>query len=694
MKMFLRELKSPPTDLPGIGPRTAELLANLSIRTVADLLLHLPRDYEDRRHPTSLEAAAREGKPANTVVRVASQSYFGKGRRRTLKVTVEEVEEPNGSAALICFGRSFLSRTLIVGGTFYLFGAVSYRYGELQSTSFEIEPFTAEEGRHRAVHAIYPLTAGVTQGILRRAMHRALDEYGAHVEDELPPTLIERRRLPSKARALRSLHLPESVEEASEARRALAFEELFYLQLAVGRRAQRRAAERRTPTGLDASLQEALRARLPFRLTADQEQALSEINRDLSSTRPMARLLQGEVGSGKTLVALFASLGTIGGGRQAALMAPTELLARQHAETAARLLAPLGVRLAFLSGNVKDPSRGELLRALREGSIDLIIGTHALFSRSVLFARLGLVVVDEQHRFGVLQRLAITQKGRDPDLLLMTATPIPRTLALTAFGDLDVSTIRTMPPGRRPVETHLVREGNLEKVYTFVRRCIAEGRQAYFVYPLIEQSEAMDLKDAESMYEELSTAIFPDRRIGLIHSRVDEEEKSATMERFVGGQIDLLVATSVIEVGVDVPNASVIVVHHAERFGLAALHQLRGRVGRGAHSSYAFLVYSEPLSDEGKRRLKVMKESADGFVIAEEDLRLRGPGEVAGTRQSGLAGLEVADLVRDLDLLAEAREEAFAVLAADPGLLEAPNRVIREVLARANPFAEEMFQGG
>ncbi|HUZ18851.1 MAG TPA: ATP-dependent DNA helicase RecG [Spirochaetia bacterium] len=721
--MFLRELKTSLDALPGVGPRTAELLANLDVHTIADLLLHVPRDYEDRRLPVSLEQAALQGRPANTLVRVVAHHYIGRGKRRTLKVQIEEVstaaaardlvdgaspderreaapadgDEVSGGgprAALMCFGRSFLSRTLAVGKLFWLYGGFAYRYGELQSSSFEIEPFDPRRTRSLDIRAIYPLTTGLTQGAVRRAVRHALDEYAVHVEDELPAAVAERHGIPPKAALIREIHLATSPETAERARRAMAFEELFYLQIAVGRRSLRRKSEHRPPRRADSTLQGALRRRLPFSLTPDQEQVVSEIDGDLFSPQPMARLLQGEVGSGKTLVAVLAALTVIGAREQAALMAPTELLARQHADTIARLLGPLGVRLALLTGNVKDPHRGELLRALREGDLDLVIGTHALFTHPVRFARLGLVIVDEQHRFGVLQRLALTQKGRDPDLLLMTATPIPRTLALTAFGDLDISTITHMPPGRRPTETHLVRMGNEPKVYEFVRAQVAAGRQAYFVYPLIEQSEALDLKDAESMFVELSTAVFPNMRLSLMHSRVPEDERNDSMERFVRGEVDLLIATSVVEVGVDVPNATVIVIHHAERFGLAALHQLRGRVGRGEHSSYAFLVYDERLSDAGKQRLKIMKESTDGFRIAEEDLKLRGPGDVAGTRQSGIARLTIADLLQDFDLLKEAREEAFALLERDAGLLDAENRVIREVLERALPFEEEMFKGG
>ncbi|HUX22514.1 MAG TPA: ATP-dependent DNA helicase RecG [Spirochaetia bacterium] len=691
--MFLRELKNPITQISGVGPKTAEVLRGMGISSVADLLLHLPRDYEDRRNPVRLKAWA-EGRPVNTVVRVVAHHYIGRGRNRTLKVVVEEVEANGERAALLCFGRNFLSRTLAVGSVFFLFGQFQHRFGEIQSSSFEVEPWTEEAGRNLKVLPVYPLTAGINQGSMRRIVKNAVQTFALHLEDEVPQEISARHALLPKSHALKTIHFPESVEEAERALRSLSFEELFFFQLTVGRRALRRKSQTRKKREGSERLQRMLLERLPFVLTPDQTTCLEEMSSDLSSDRPMSRLLQGEVGSGKTLVALLVALLAIESGRQVAFMAPTELLARQHAENTARLLSPLGIRLAFLSGNVRDPNRGELLRALAAGEIDLIIGTHALFTWSVEFADLGLVIVDEQHRFGVLQRAALTKKGDDPDLLLMTATPIPRTLAMTAFGDLDISTIRTMPKGRRPIVTHLARIGNEAKVYEWVRKELSLGHQSYFVYPLIEQSEFSDLKDAESMYEELRKQIFPNHRLGLIHSRIPEEQKVETMEAFVRGEINILVATSVVEVGVDVPNATVIVIEHADRFGLSALHQLRGRVGRSDRQSYAFLIYGDRPTDVGKQRLKAMMETTDGFRIAEQDLALRGPGEISGTRQSGYYRLAVADLGRDFELLKTARQEAFDLLEADPGFLLPANQVVREVVSRTHPFEDAPLSGG
>jgi len=433
-------------------------------------------------------------------------------------------------------------------------------------------------------------------------------------------------------------------------------------------------------------LQRRLVERLPFALTAGQEKALMEMNRDVDGPFPMARLLQGDVGSGKTLVSFLAALKAVEGGGQAALMAPTELLARQHAENAARFLEPLGVRIAFLTGNLKTAGRALLLKALAAGEIDVVAGTHALFSRDVEYRNLRLVIVDEQHRFGVLQRQAIMTKGSSPGLLMMSATPIPRSLALTVFGDLDVSIIRDMPPGRKPVKTHLARESNEQKVYDFVRRELAAGHQAYFVYPLIEGGDENDLKDAVSMAQRLAKKVFPSFPLALLHSKVDDEEKRRIMDDFRRGGIKILAATSVVEVGVDVPNATCMVVEHAERFGLSALHQLRGRVGRGDAQSYCFLVYSDKLTEDGKTRLMLMLENSDGFVIAEEDLKLRGPGQITGLEQSGYLNLGLADPVRDCVELARARTDAFSMLEADPHLALPENRRVAEVFQRAPPF--------
>jgi ATP-dependent DNA helicase RecG len=715
--MFLRELTASIESIHGAGRKTAELLASTGVSTVAALLTRYPRDWEDHAHVRPLRNWAAG--PVCTTVKVLAHDWFGFGRMKTLKV---HIEDETARAVLVCFNRPFLQKQLAVGECFRLWGRFYYKYGELQASAFEIE-----SGASGGILPVYPLSAGLSQNLLRRLTRQALTQYAAGIEDEIPAPVSAARKLIPKARAIRAIHFPASMEELEKAKQTLIFEELFYLEVMIGRRALSRKRPAKTEErAANSPLQNRLAGRLPFALTPGQEAAIAEINAEMSGGAVMARLLQGDVGSGKTLVAFFAALRAVDeGGGQAAIMAPTELLARQHAENAARLLEPLGIRPAFLTGNLKAAGRARLLEALAAGEIDIVLGTHALFSRDVAYRNLRLVVVDEQHRFGVTQRQAILAKGQAslagrgvPHLLMMSATPIPRTLALTVFGDLDVSTITGMPPGRKPVRTHLAKESNAPKVYDFVRKELAAGRQAYFVYPLIGEGETDEetgendgtggraLKDAVSMAETLDKEIFPGCPVALVHSKLDDEQKRAAMEAFRRGEAKILAATSVVEVGVDVPNASCMVIHHAERFGLAALHQLRGRVGRGAEQAYCFLIYSEEeardetagaenlrpaLTGEGKQRLKVMLENTDGFVIAEEDLKLRGPGQIAGIEQSGYLRLGIADPVRDSETLLAARTDAFAMLEKDGGLLLPENRRVAEVLERAPPFSETGF---
>ena len=688
--MLLGELKHSVTKLKGVGPRTAAQMAGLGIVSVADLLLHVPRDYEDRSKIVPLEAGY-QGATVNTIVEVLAHDFFGSGYKKTLKVFVKD---DTATGVLVCFNRNFLQQVLKVGQQFYLYGQFSYRYGELQSASFEAEPYPSDNSKFGSILPVYPLSGSLNQAVMRKAVQDALNTYGRHIDTELPESLRGHYRYPEKHSALTQLHFPDSHEAAAAARQALAYEELLYFQLVVARRATARSRSSRSPQILPQGLQQRCLQQLPFKLTADQRSVLKEIKQDLDSSKPMGRLLQGDVGAGKTLVAFLSALPVIEAGNQAAFLAPTELLARQHAEKAAALLEPLGVRVAFLSGNVDKTARQPLLDALQAGEIDLLIGTHALFTKDVIFANLRFIIIDEQHKFGVEQRAQLVEKGAAPDLLLMTATPIPRTLTLTFFGDLEVSSIHTMPPGRKPIVTHLARQSNAKKVYDAVRHELRRGHQAYFVYPLISGSDKSSLKDAESAVEQLSTQVFPEFKVALIHSKIKEDEKLARMHAFSEGKLDILVSTSVVEVGVDVKNATCMVIEHAERFGLAGLHQLRGRVGRSTLQSYAFLVYSEELTEEGKQRLMVMKQSSDGFFIAEEDLKIRGPGEVTGTRQSGFMRLKFADLGGDLELLDTARKDAFRIIKADPGLLQPPHGFLRKVLECCPPFPEDALSGG
>ncbi|MDR0312854.1 MAG: ATP-dependent DNA helicase RecG [Treponema sp.] len=733
--MFLRELDAKLNTIQGIGPAALRTLSRLGISDVRTLLCHYPRDWEDRSKTVPLRDWSRD--KVCTQAKVLTHEWFGAGRMKTLKVYIED---DTARAALICFNRPFLGKQLPEGLTVSIYGHFYYKYGEIQSNSFEIGD--AKDSSFGRILPVYPLTKDLTQAIIRKFTWRALAKYSGDLEDELPEFIILRDRLLSKAEAIKAIHFPSSFAEKDQARKTLIYEELFYLELMTAHRVQKRKKAAHgfkanvggsalcsllpAPCSLLTPLQKRLIERLPFSLTAGQLEVIHEINADMDSPYPMARLLQGDVGSGKTLVAFLACLraieqsGAERSGGQAVLMAPTELLARQHAENAARLLEPLGLHIAFLTGNLKAAGRSRLLSALESGDIDMVAGTHALFSKDTVYRNLRLVVVDEQHRFGVTQRQAIMEKGDRPNLLMMSATPIPRTLALTVFGDLDVSVIRDMPPGRKPIKTHLAKTSNADKVYDFVRKELAAGRQAYFVYPLIEASNSgssnqgsgdtsaewlQDLKDAETMADKLSKKVFPQYPVALIHSRLDEDAKRNIMDNFRKGEIRVLAATSVVEVGVDVPNASCMVVEHAERFGLAALHQLRGRVGRGDAQSYCFLIYSdqdvppehagtapellgeEERSREGKR-LIVMLENTDGFIIAEKDLIFRGPGQITGIQQSGYLSLGIADPIRDSAELEQARNDAFAVIESDPTLSKAENQNISEVLKRAPPFGD------
>ncbi|MDR1418917.1 MAG: ATP-dependent DNA helicase RecG [Treponema sp.] len=725
--MFLRELEETAGSLKGAGPETVRHLAGVAVRSIADLLLYYPRDWEDRVRTVPIAAFRKS--PVNTVVRVLGHEWIGAGGMRTVKI---RVEDESGAASLVCFNRPFLEKKLVTGKQYRLWGRFFYKYGEIQASAFEFEDASENAAGFGRILPVYPLSSALTQGVLRRLVKKALDKYAPFLEDELPGEIIARRGLLAMKDAARAIHFPSSMEELEKARQTIIYGELFYLEIMVGKRAlerrtqgqaQRsparaaplsRAAPAETAPALSGAgpassfspLQRRLAERLPFALTAGQAAVTAEINRDMDGDWPMARLLQGDVGSGKTLVSFLAALRAVESGGQAVIMAPTELLARQHAENAARLLEPLGPRIAFLTGNLRAAGRSSLLAGLAGDGADIAAGTHALFSRDVVYRDLRLVIIDEQHRFGVTQRSLIMAKGDHPHLLMMSATPIPRTLALTVFGDMDVSVIPDMPPGRKPVKTHLAREANEEKVYEFVRKELARGHQAYFVYPLIEgDGEGGGLKAASSMAEKLSRKIFPEYTTALLHSKIGEDEKQRIMDGFRRGDIHILAATSVVEVGVDVPNATCMVVEHAERFGLSALHQLRGRVGRGGGEAYCFLVYSEPspenegrgglfayengsgLTEDGKARLRVMLENSDGFVIAEEDLRLRGPGQIAGTEQSGYLSLGLADPVRDAAELAKAREDAFAVLERDPALSKPESAPVAEVLGRAPPFS-------
>lgn len=690
--MFLSELKQPVDRIKGIGIQLTGDLANLGITNISSLIKHYPVRWEDRLNITPIKVAKESGF-VYSIAQVVEHTYIGYGSKKTLKVMIKD---QTGYLSLICFGRSFLEKKLPIGENIYIYGNnISYKFSELQCSSFEFEPFIegTESKNFNKLLPIYKLSGKLTHSNLRKFIKSALNQYLPEISNELPKNILQKHNLMEKKAALMCLHFPKNQNDIDHARQTLIFEELFHLQMITGKKIQQRSDSLKEKKDLPTNLQKRLINKLPFDLTADQVTATDEILIDLNSSRKMNRLVQGDVGSGKTLIALLSALPVIEAGGQVALMAPTELLAKQHSEKAYELLHSVGIKTAFISGNIKSSSRNLLLKELSQGNIDLIIGTHALFTSDVVYNQLELVIVDEQHRFGVNQRLSLKEKGDNPDMLLMTATPIPRTLTLTLFGDLDVSTIKTMPLGRKPIETHLARIGNENKVYDFIFSELSKGRQIYFVYPLIEQSDKINLKDAESMYNQLQK-IFSGYKLALIHSKVDEESKQEAMDGFNRGLVDILVATSVVEVGVDVPNATVMVIEHAERFGLSALHQLRGRVGRGNHQSFCFLIYSNVLTDDGKKRLMIMKETNDGFKISSEDLKLRGPGDIAGIKQSGFMKFSIANLIRDLQILESARKEAFQLLKEDPGLLDSDNAILREFYRIAPPFSSNYIALG
>ncbi|MCI6672992.1 MAG: ATP-dependent DNA helicase RecG [Sphaerochaetaceae bacterium] len=687
---YYRNLPEPMTKLKGVGPAAAQSYRDLGIVTQSDLLQMRPRAFEDRSriHPID---ATQDGQFVNTKVLVTGHSYFGghSWRDRILKIQVQDCEGSGAKLQLLCFGRNFLERSIEVGGLYYLYGQVSRYKGQVQCSKFELHPAPVEgmPPQFGKVLPIYPLRGSLSQRIIRRDEATVLSSV-ALFREEIPDYLREQYHLLPTDKAIRQLHQPASMEAEEDARRTLAFGEFLYMQLFTRRHEGSTRPEIRRESA-PYPLELRLIASLPFSLTPDQMSSLKEIRGDLDSSRPMNRLLQGDVGSGKTLVAWVSALHVVSQGKQVAFMAPTELLARQHADGAARLLAPFGVRLAYLTGAVKGKERTLLLGQIAEGNVDIVIGTHALFGKEVVFKNLGYVIIDEQHRFGVEQRYALTSKAEVPDLLLMTATPIPRTLALTVFGDLNVSTLKTMPPGRKPVKTLTVSEASRERMYRAIATEFERGHQAYFVYPRIDDTGESDLRDVTSMYEYLKKE-YPGIPSALMHSKLEEEEKMRILEEFKAGRITYLVSTSVVEVGIDIPNATCMVIEHAERFGLAALHQLRGRVGRSVLQSYCFLVFGNDLTDLGKQRLRAMKESNDGFYLAEQDLLIRGPGDIVGLKQSGFLNLQFASLTDDLDLLQQASQAVTRILKEDPGLLRPEHAVIRQTIAESPMFRDSI----
>ena len=714
--MKISEIKTPVSSVTGVGPKLTNCLSKLNIFTVADLLQFYPRKFEDRTKKHFLKDY-QSGK-VHTVARVISHQWFGYGNMRTLKINISD---DSFAAQLVCFNRPFLEKQLVPGTIISVTGHFFEKYNSVQSTDFEYEVMNIENPEkikdimplNSKIFPIYALTEGLSQKQISKAIQSALAQYGFGLEDEIPQDLIEKNQLLHKTEAIHLIHQAQTIEEHIKARKTLVYEELYHFMYIIEKRSLlRRGSIKPAPLQKGelifnrnnfikslSPLQRKLYEKLPFELTEDQCKVIEEMNTEIDKgfeernrlivqfqrgipmqLRPpftMSRLLQGDVGSGKTLCALMICLRIINWKGQCALMAPTEILARQHAETAHKLLDDLGVRTAFLTGNIKASGRNLLLKALKDGDIDIVIGTHALFSNQVQYNDLQLAIIDEQHRFGVLQRQSIIAKGRinekcgvcfEPHLLMMSATPIPQSLALTLYGDLDVSTIKNRPQGRKEIKTYLVKEGNEMNAYEAVRKELKAGHQAYFVYPAINSDLSDDnstkkYKSAEKSFELLSQKIFPEYKCALLHSKIEDEQQVQILHDFQENKIQVLAATTVIEVGVDVPNATSMVIEMADYFGMAQLHQLRGRVGRGSDQSYCFLIYSNNITKTGIERMKALRESTDGFYIAEQDLKSRGPGELNGTMQAGSLEFTIADLSRDMAILTQVKQDILTHLS-------------------------------
>ena len=662
--------------LKGVGPKTAERFEKLGILTLSDLLCHYPRRYLDFSKPYSIAEA-----PADTEC-VVKAEVFAKpggrilpGGRRMERITAGD---DVSSLEITWFNNPYAAQKLELGQEYYFQGIVTG--GMLRRQMVNPQVRTDAQVKSSPFEAVYPQTEGLTSSAIAKCVRQLLP-HAELLPDPLPPEMLKKYRLLSKADAVRAIHCPATEEEAFAARRRLIYEELLVLQLGIGRMKNHGAASTGAPMKkADAS---PFWESLPFSPTGAQRRAVEEILTDMSGETSMNRLLQGDVGSGKTLVATAAIWACIRAGYQAALLAPTEILASQHAENLNRLLSPFGMRVALLTGGMKAAARRTTLAAIRDDEADLIVGTHAILSEGVEFARLGLAVVDEQHRFGVRQRGLLAEKAANPHLLVMSATPIPRTLGLLMYGDLDISILDELPPGRKPVKTRCITGKKRADLYGFLDREIDSGRQVYIVCPAIEDAGGSGLNAVKSYYEDIAKAYLPDRRVGLMHGKLKPKEKAEVMDDFKSGRLDALVSTTVIEVGVDVPNATVMVIENAERYGLSALHQLRGRVGRGAAESWCFLV-SDNASESVQKRLKFLCSTSDGFAVAQYDLETRGPGDFFGSRQHGLPILQIADLMNDTRTLHAAQSEAVALLAEDP-LLERPEHAL---LARQ---VEQMF---
>lgn len=681
----------------GIGPRRAERLGSHGLVVIEDLLYFFPRVYQDRSRVIPMAQV-----PLGAIVTVQGRVTAHQGRsshwRRGFSVVEVSVADSSGRLFAVWFNQPYMRSAFKVGDTVLLHGKAELYKDRIQiaSPDYEIlDPDEEETVSGAGIVPVYSLPAGFSQRTFRRIMAGCLDRYLGLVKEALPFDIRQRHKLSNIVWSLRQIHFPDSEESRRQAYQRLSFEEFFLYQIPIILRKRRKKEKKGIAFFSDASSLENFRKILPFSLTQAQERAVADIQADMSLPRPMQRLLQGDVGSGKTVVALFAAIVAVKNGSQATFMVPTEILAGQHAEKIQQLLLGLGdqekISVGLLTSSLSAKEKKHVLGKIKKGDVDLVIGTHALIQAGVDFHRLGLIVIDEQHKFGVSQRALLPRKGIDPDVLIMTATPIPRTLALTLYGDLDVSVMDQMPAGRQKVRTECFGLDKRGDVFEKVKDELRKGRQAFVIYPIIEDNPKLALASARSMFKEFRDEVFKGFRVGLVHGRLDRQEQDRVMRDFRAGALDILVATTVLEVGIDVPNATLMVIEHADRFGLSQLHQMRGRIGRGAHASSCYLI-ADPTTDDAKARLDVMATHTDGFKIAEEDLKIRGPGEYFGERQHGLTELKIADPLTQMHLLKAAREEVVRLLDADSSLRARNNQELRRQLYRRYPEFEKFTQ--
>ncbi len=681
-------LKTPVRYFKGVGPKRAELLSKLGIETAEDLLYYLPARYEDRSNLTAMRDLKTGGYYTVEGEVVTCSGRIAKSGMRFFQIAVKD---KTGFVHATWFNQPYLKDYFRKGQRVILYGRVEMRdKPQIIQPEYEIMEDDDTDSLHIGrIVPIYSAVSGLGQRYMRSLSDAGLSKYCKSLIEKLPTYLLAREKLVDIKFAMHNIHFPATFENLKKAYRRIVFEEFFMLQLALAIKKRRsRSDEQGLGHNLSGELIDSFKNNLPFELTEGQKRAIADISRDISSTKPMNRLLEGDVGSGKTVVASYALVLTVQNGFQGVIMAPTEVLARQHFIGLSELLMPLGINISLLIGGMSPETKKQVANDIRAGKVDIVVGTHAVIQESVQFAKLGLAVVDEQHKFGVTQRAILKEKGYNPHILVMTATPIPRTLALTVYGDLDISVIRESPKGRKPIETYWVEEAKRAEAYNFVREEIEKGRQAYVVCPLIEERIAYSVerigysgqgKSAMKTFEKLKNEMFANYEIGLLHGRMSSKDKEKVMKDFKKGRIKVLVSTIVIEVGIDVANATVMLIENAERFGLAQLHQLRGRVGRGEHESYCILL-ANPKTEAAAKRISAIENTLDGFQIAEEDLNIRGPGEFFGTKQHGLPEIKFGNILKDFDIMERARREAFGIVASDPTLSEEHHQRLKENL--------------